>query len=68
MAKKRSNNPERVIPEDGVEVRVLLDCDIGDVDDVVILGPDEVAAGVAAGRVDPHPDAVAYAKSTKPAK
>lgn len=44
-----------------VEVRVLVRCAFGEPDAVVALPPDVVAAH--AGEVDPHPEAVAYAKS-----
>lgn len=57
MAKKQ--------PTEGaqVEARVLLDCSWGAADQVVTLSKDEADAGVAAGELDTHPDAVAYAKS-----
>jgi hypothetical protein len=37
----------------------------GTINDVVQLPNDLLAQGVAAGQVDPHPDAVAYAESLK---
>lgn len=50
-----------------VKARVLLDCQFGKADDVVVFASAEEAAG-AAGMVDAHPDAVAYAESlTQPA-
>lgn len=57
MAKKQ--------PTEGaqVEARVLLACSWGAADDVVSLTKEETEAGVAAGELDTHPDAVAYAKS-----
>ena len=46
---------------DLVEVRVLVRCAFGEPDAVVAL-PHDIAAAHA-GEVDPHPDAVAYAKA-----
>lgn len=56
MAKKQ--------PTDGaqIEARVLVDCSWGAADEVVTLTKEEAAAGTAAGELDTHPDAVAYAK------
>lgn len=65
MNKPRSKAPVAA-PADqpaGHEARVLLDCGLGKANAVVVLTADELAAGVAAGHLDPHPDAVAYAKS-----
>jgi len=45
--------------------RVLVACEHGHPDDVVHLNTEELAAAVAAGQVDPHPDAVAYAAALK---
>ena len=57
MAKKQ--------PTDGaqIEARVLLDSSWGSVNDVITVTKEEADAGVAAGEIDIHPDAVAYAKS-----
>lgn len=47
-----------------VEARVLMDCELGKKDDVVSIEDTEQAfAYEAYGWIDPHPDAVAYAKS-----
>lgn len=48
---------------EATEVRVLRACQFGNPDDVVILSGSDLAAAVDAGCVDPHPDAVAYARS-----
>ena len=45
------------------EARVLTDGVFGKVDEVVTLDAETLAQAVSAGAVDPHPDAVAYAKS-----
>jgi hypothetical protein len=45
------------------EARVLIDCQHGKVDAVVALTDADLAEAVALGVLDPHPDAVAYAKS-----
>jgi hypothetical protein len=45
--------------------RVLVACQHGQPDDVVELDPEALAQAVAAGQVDPHHDAVAYAASLK---
>lgn len=57
MAKKDAPKPD-----DLVEVRVLMDCGFGKVDDVI-----SVPASVAEAHpgLDAHPDAVAYAKALK---
>lgn len=49
-------------PPATTEVRVLIDCQHGKVDTVAALGEAELAEALASGTVDPHPDAVAYAK------
>jgi len=46
-----------------IKARVLVAGSFGAPDDVVSLAPDALAAGVSAGQLDPHPDAVAYAES-----
>ena len=46
-----------------IKARVLATGVFGNVDTVVKLPPDALAHGVAAGQLDPHPDAVAYAES-----
>jgi hypothetical protein len=49
-------------PAGQVKARVLMDCQFGKVDDVVVFeSADEAAA--AAGQVDTNPEAVAYAES-----
>jgi len=48
-----------------IKARVLVTGVFGNADDVVELHPDALALGVAAGHIDPHPDAVAYAASLK---
>ena len=57
MAKKQPTDSAQV------EARVLLDCSWGAADEVVALTKEEAEAGVVAGELDTHPDAVAYAKS-----
>ena len=49
----------------GVKVRVLTRCSWGGPDDVVTLTVGEAEQAVAAGEVDAHPDAVAYAESLR---
>lgn len=56
-------SPEPVAALELISVRVLATGAFGRIDSVVALTPAEVAQGVAAGQVDPHPDAVAYAAS-----
>jgi len=46
-----------------IKARVLVAGSFGVPDDVVSLAPDALSAGVSAGQLDPHPDAVAYAES-----
>lgn len=58
-------SPEPVAAPERIKVRVLATGAFGLIDTVVSLTPAEVAQGVAAGQVDPHPDAVAYAASLK---
>lgn len=48
-----------------VEVRVLVACAYGLPNDVVSVPADAVDDGVRANQIDPHPDAVAYAKTLK---
>lgn len=45
------------------EARVLISGKFGAVDQVVALNDADLAEAVALGEVDPHPDAVAYAKT-----
>jgi trimeric autotransporter adhesin len=47
--------------------RVLLDCDLGNADDVVNLSAADLKSAHDAGKVDPHPSAVKYAQSLKTA-
>jgi len=47
------------------KARVLVAGVFGATDDVVELPSDALAIGVAAGQLDQHPDAVAYAASLK---
>lgn len=49
--------------EGTTKARVLRDCDYGKADDVVEIAADALAGAVAAGEVDPHPEAVAYAET-----
>jgi hypothetical protein len=44
-------------------VRVLVECSLGQVDDVIELTPEQLTEAVTSGQVDPDPDAVAYAQS-----
>ena len=46
-----------------VAVRVLRDCAWGPANSVAELPKDQVDAAAADGEVDPHPDAVAYART-----
>lgn len=46
-----------------VEVRVLVACAYGSPNDVVTVPAEAVDDGVRANKIDPHPDAVAYAKT-----
>lgn len=46
-----------------VPVRVLIDGAYGRINDVAHIAVDQVVAAEAAGEVDSHPDAVAYARS-----
>lgn len=57
--------PTAPAAEDGemVEARALLAFDDFDVDAIVTASPAAIAALEVDGKVDPHPDAVAYAKS-----
>lgn len=48
--------------EGQIKARVLLDCELGKADDVVVFASAEEAAA-AGGQVDTHPEAVAYAES-----
>jgi hypothetical protein len=58
MAKKNTvETPTNVL------ARVLVECSLGLVDDVIELDADTLKQAVAMSLVDPHPDAVAYAQS-----
>lgn len=46
-----------------VEARALIDFEGYEANDVVIAAPEDIERWRDAGLVDPHPDAVAYAKS-----
>lgn len=48
-----------------VQARVLLDCHVGRIDDVVTLSVAEAKQMEAAGQVDTNKEAVAYAKSLR---
>jgi hypothetical protein len=50
-----------------VEVRLLQDSALGRVDDVVLVDAVSAEQLLAAGLADPHPDAVAYARSLRSA-
>lgn len=67
MAKHKAEAPAEPA-SDLVEVRVLVDLAIGGdgyhVNDIALIPPSMVEA--LTGAVDPHPGAVAYAKSIKP--
>lgn len=45
------------------EVRVLVDCPFGRCNEVVTLTQAQIRAGLAAGQIDPDPDAVTAAQS-----
>lgn len=51
--------------EGKVKARVIVSGSFGKVDEVALLDKTELAAAIAMGEVDPHPDAVAYAESLK---
>lgn len=57
--KQDDNKPESAL----VEVRVLVACAYGSPNDVVSVPADAVDDGVRANQIDPHPDAVGYAKT-----
>lgn len=59
MAKKQAAESAQV------EARVLVASVWGKPDAVVSLSKEEADAGVAAGELDTHPDAVAYAKAAQ---
>ncbi len=52
-----------VLPASLTQARVLVACSHGQANQVVALDETTLAAAVAAGEVDPHPSAVAYALS-----
>lgn len=61
-----ADQTDNVDPEvDGelIEARVLVAFDEHDANDIFVAPADEVERQKIAGNVDPHPDAVAYAKS-----
>ena len=57
MAKKDNQNSNSA----GADARVLVDCHLGKVNDVVTLDADALVA--AGGLVDSSPDAVAFART-----
>jgi len=57
MAKKPTSEGAQI------EARVLVASSWGVPDEVVTLTKEEAEAGVAAGELDTHPDAVTYAKA-----
>lgn len=59
MSKKVSNKPA----EGDAEARLLIDCEAGLANSVVVLPQAEIAALVEAGVADDNKDAVAYAKT-----
>lgn len=61
MARTKKDSAE----SGAVEARILFGCELGAPDDVVSVEADQVDALVASGLIDPHPDAVQYAKSLK---
>ena len=70
MARKRHSGGSDVKTEEPTApetapARVLVTGPFGKINDVVQLSPELLAQGVAAGQVDPHPDAVAYASLSK---
>lgn len=50
-------------PRPPVECRVLTACGFGKPNDVVTVSAEEADQGAAVGELDPHPAAVAYAKT-----
>lgn len=67
LAKLAEADPVQAKAGKTVQARVLLDCQVGRIDDVVTLPVAEAKALEAAGQVDTHKDAVAYAKSLQQA-
>lgn len=66
MATKRTPKAEQPVNTAApalVEVRVLVACAHGLPNDVAAISAEMVADGVRANQIDPHPDAVAYAKT-----
>jgi hypothetical protein len=55
--------PAAALAAETVRARVLFASAWGPVDSVVDVAPEEAAAGVAAGELDPDPASVAYAES-----
>jgi len=65
LAATPNPSPAPTLAPESIKARVLVAGVFGSTDEVVELTPDALAIGVAAGQVDPHPDAVAYAESLK---
>ena len=64
MAKhKPADTAPKLKVTDLVKARVLIDCAYGRCDAVVELTEEDAAIGAAAGCIDCHPEAVAYAES-----
>jgi len=52
----------------GGNARVLVDCHLGKINDVVSLGEDELKSALAAGLIDNDDAAVKFAEALKPAE
>jgi hypothetical protein len=59
MAKSKGAPPTQGL----VKARVISDCALGKIDDVVELTPEMAEAAKSVGNIDDHADAVAYAES-----
>lgn len=60
-----NKNDSAVAADEPVEARVLVDGAYGKINDVVEIPAESIDSAVAAGEIDTHPDAVAYAKTLK---
>lgn len=58
-----AKNKPVTVPDGVVRARVICSGHFGQVNDVVALPAEEIAAGVASGELDSSADAVAYAES-----
>ena len=63
LTREQEQASEPQVEDEITEARVLVAFDEHDVDDIVTAPADVIEQLAIAGRVDPHPDAVAFAKS-----